>query len=120
MLGNMQVSHTICSNDDNLTIQENAIHNPSVKGTYHSKLDVAVLKNEILMRGEEYQIKLESASKIKQMYKCNDCHDSTIWSYNLGRHEKAMYSPSSVYQRKLEAASEKKMYKCRDCPYATN
>ena len=116
----MQVSYTICSNHDNLTRQENAIHNPLVTRTYHSKLDVAALKNEILMRCEEYQIKLESASKMKQMYKCHDCPYSTIWSYNLRRHEKAMYNPSSVYKRKLEVASEKKMYKCRECPYSTN
>ena len=66
MLGNMQVSHTICLNFDNLTRQEKAIHNPLVTGTieYHSTLDVAALKNEIVMMGNEYQRKLELAREI--------------------------------------------------------
>ena len=106
----MHVSHTICLNHDNLTRQENAIHNPLVTGTNHSKLDVAALKNEILMRGNEYKRKLESASEIKKMYKCHDCPYSTIWSSNLRRHEKFKHNPSEI----------KQMYKCRDCTYSTN
>ena len=66
MSGNMQVTHTICLNGNNLTRQENAIHNPLVTGTNHSTLDVAALKNEIVMRGNEYQRKLELASVIKK------------------------------------------------------
>ena len=58
MLGNMQVTHTICLNGGNLTRQENATHNPLVTGTYHSTLDASTLKNESVMRGNEYQRKL--------------------------------------------------------------
>ena len=82
----MQVTHSICLIGGNLTRQENATHNPSVTGTNHSTLDTAALKNEIVMRGNEYQRKLESTSKIKKMYKCHDCSYSTIWSSNLRRH----------------------------------
>ena len=54
MLGNMQVSHTICLktiDGDNLTRHEKPIQNPSVKQTiqYHSTIDVAALKNEIVL-----------------------------------------------------------------------
>ena len=90
---NKQVTHTICLNGGNLTRQENATHNPLVTGTNHSTLDTAALKNEIVMRGNEYQGKLESASKIKKMYQCHVCTYSTIWSSNLRRHEKFKHNP---------------------------
>ena len=103
MLGNMQVTHTICLNGDNLTRQEKAIHNLLVTGANHSTLDVAALKNE-------YQRKLESTSGFKKMYKCHDCPFSTNWLSNLRNHEKFIHNPSEI----------KKMYKCQDCTYSTN
>ena len=54
----MQVTHTISLNANNLTRQENAIHNPLVTGTYHSTLDASTLKNAIFIMGNEYQRKL--------------------------------------------------------------
>ena len=110
MLGNMQVTHTICLNGENLTTQEKATHNPLIRGTYHSTLDASTLKNEIVMGGNEYQRKLESPSEIKKMYKCQDCPFSTILLSNLRRHENFMHNPSEI----------KQMYECRDCPYSTN
>ena len=62
------------------------------------------------MRGNEYQRKLELASKIKKMYKCHDCPFSTIWSSNLRKPEKFKHNPSEI----------KQMYECQDCPYSTN
>ena len=98
MSENMQVTHTICLNGNNLTRQENAIHNPSVTGTYHSTLDASMLKNEIFMMGNEYQRKLESASEIKKMYKCQDCPFSTNWISNLRRHENG-YAQNIGYRK---------------------
>ena len=96
MEGNMQITHTICLNGNNLTRQENAIHNPLVTGTYHSTLDASTLKNEIVMMGNEYQRKLESASEIKNMYKCHDCTYSTNRWFNLRRHEKLKHNPNEI------------------------
>ena len=53
MVGNTQVSYTIClntMNNDNLTRHEKAIHNPLVTGTieYHSTVDVPALKNDVI------------------------------------------------------------------------
>ena len=67
-------------------------------GTNHSTLDVAALKNEIVMRGNEYQGKSELTSKIKKMYKCHVCPYSTIWSSNLRKHERAMHNPNEIKQ----------------------
>ena len=104
MSGNMQVTHTICLNGNNLTRQENAIHNPLVTGTYHSTLDASTLKNEIVMRGNEYQRKLESASEIKKMYKCQDCPFSINWIYNLRRQDKGMHK--TLVTEKIEYHSK--------------
>ena len=108
MEANTQVNYTISLNTmigDNLPRHEQAIHKPLVRGTieYHSTVDVAALKNEIVLSANEYQSKLEFASDIKQMYKCRDCTYSTNRPYNLRKHEKVMHKPSV-----------KKMYKCRD------
>ena len=108
----MQVTHTIFLNGGNLTRQEMATHNPSITGTYDSTLDVAALKNDIVMRGNEYQGKLEWSSEIKKMYKCQDCTFSTKWLSNLRKHEKFMHKP-------LECVNEPE-YKCQYCTYYTN
>ena len=105
----MQVTHTICLNGGNLTRQENATHNPSVTGTNHSTLDTAALKNEIVMRGNEYQRKSESKSEIKKMYQCQDCNFATNWSSNLIKHERFQHNPSEI----------KQIYNCQDCAYST-
>ena len=96
----------------NLRKHEKVMHNPFITGTieYHCTIDVTALKNEIVMRGNEYQRKLESPSEIKQMYKCQDCPFSTIWLSNLRSHEKFMHNPSEI----------KKIYECQDCTYSTN
>ena len=59
----------------NLRRQENAMHKPLVTGKkeYHSTVDVADLKNEIVWGANEYQRKLELGREIKQRYKCGDC-----------------------------------------------
>ena len=106
----MQVTHTICLNGGNLSREENAFHNPLVTGTNHSTLDVAALKNDIVLRGNEYKRKLELANEIKKMYKCHDYTFSTNWSSNLRKHVKFTHNPNVILP----------MYECQECPYSTN
>ena len=112
MLGNMQVNHTIYLNGDNLTIHENAIHNPSVTLASEIKQmykcwDCTYLTNwsSNLRRHENFK---HIPSEIKQMYKCRDCTYSTKRSTDLKRLEKAMHIPSvTEYQCTIDVAALK-------------
>ena len=75
------------------------------------------------MRGNEYQRKLESASEIKKMYKCQDCPFSTNWISNLRRHEKGMHktlvTEKIEYHSKIDVAALKNEIVQSDNEYKT-